>query len=103
MGSPGWMSTRGTANTLVLIGIHSGSRFGSQAASLLLDMCPTAALIVFGSVTDIDLLSAAYARVGLLMGTRGAVGEVPVPGHRGSGIASPTVSRTPLKAALLDH
>ena len=62
MGSPGWMSTRGTANTLVLIGIHSGSRFGSQAASLLLDMCPTAALIVFGSVTDIDLLSAAYAR-----------------------------------------
>jgi len=50
-----------SATDQVLIGIHSGSTVGSQAISLLLEKHPTAAAIVFGSITDIDLLAAAYA------------------------------------------
>ena len=50
-----------TVNHLVLIGIHSGTSVGIEATNLLLEMHPAAAPIVFGSIADIDLLSAAYA------------------------------------------
>jgi FixJ family two-component response regulator len=51
-----------TGNSLVLIGIHSRTSAGSEATALLLEMHPTAAPILFGSLADIDLLSATYAR-----------------------------------------
>ena len=51
-----------TVNRLVLIGIHSDASIGIEATDLLLEMHPAAAAIVFGSIADIDLLSAAYAR-----------------------------------------
>jgi DNA-binding NtrC family response regulator len=53
---------RETATDLVLIGVHSGSTVGSEALGQLLERHPAAAPIVFGSITDIDLLAAAFAR-----------------------------------------
>jgi DNA-binding NarL/FixJ family response regulator len=53
----------------VLVGVHSGSVVGTQAIDLLLATHPDAAPIVIGSLVDIDLLAAAYARgaAGLLL------------------------------------
>src|SRR6478735_4098387 len=53
----------------VLVGVHSGSVVGTQAIDLLLAIHPDAAPIVIGSLVDIDLLAAAYARgaAGLLL------------------------------------
>ena len=48
------------AREQVLVGIHSGNTVGIQAVRLLLETHPTAAPIVFGSITDIELLAAAY-------------------------------------------
>jgi DNA-binding NarL/FixJ family response regulator len=47
---------------LVLIGIHHASTAGADATDLLLGLHPTAAVIVFGSPTETDILAAAYAR-----------------------------------------
>ena len=47
---------------LVLIGIHRASTAGADATDLLLGMHPTAVVTVFGSVTDTDILAAAYVR-----------------------------------------
>ena len=47
---------------LVLIGIHRANNTGAEATTLLLGMHPTATIIVFGSVTEIDVLAAAYLR-----------------------------------------
>ena len=47
---------------LVLIGIHGANTVGEQAVSLLLGMHPASVVIVFGSVTEIDRLAAAYVR-----------------------------------------
>ena len=46
----------------VLIGVHSGTTVGTEAVEILLAAHPDAAPIVIGSVTDLDLLAAAYAR-----------------------------------------
>jgi DNA-binding NarL/FixJ family response regulator len=56
---------------LVLIGIHRAINTGADATTLLLGMHPTVTVIVFGSVTEIDVLAAAYMRGarGLLLGT----------------------------------
>jgi DNA-binding NarL/FixJ family response regulator len=45
----------------VLIGVHSGTTIGTEAIDLLLAAHPDAAPIVIGSMTDLDLLTAAYA------------------------------------------
>ena len=47
---------------LVLIGIHRASTAGADATDLLLGLHPTAMVIVFGSVTETDILAAAYVR-----------------------------------------
>ena len=47
---------------LVLIGIHRQSSVGADATDLLLGMHPTAAVIVFGSARETDILASAYAR-----------------------------------------
>ena len=47
---------------LVLIGIHRASTAGADATDLLLALYPTAVVIVFGSVTETDILAAAYVR-----------------------------------------
>ncbi len=46
----------------VLVAVHSGSEVGRMAIDLLLATHPDAAPIVIGSLADIDLLAAAYAR-----------------------------------------
>jgi DNA-binding NarL/FixJ family response regulator len=46
----------------VLVAVHAGSVVGRQAIDLLLATYPDAAPIVIGSLADIDLLAAAYAR-----------------------------------------
>ena len=47
---------------LVLLGIHRASTAGADATDLLLGLHPSAAVIVFGSVTEADILAAAYVR-----------------------------------------
>src|SRR6476660_6639787 len=47
---------------LVLIGIHAGTTAGIDAINLLLGIHPQANTVVYGSVTDVELLAAAYAR-----------------------------------------
>lgn len=44
----------------VLVGIHSASTVGREAINLLRGAHPTAAPVVFGALTDIDLLADAY-------------------------------------------
>jgi DNA-binding NarL/FixJ family response regulator len=47
----------------VLIGIHPAAGAGAEAADLLLlGMYPTSAVIIVGSIADVGLLAAAYAR-----------------------------------------
>ena len=65
---------------MALIGIHRANNSGAEATSLLLGMQPAAMIIVFGSVTDIDVLAAAYVR-----GARGILPwdpDQPPPGPR---------------------
>jgi DNA-binding NarL/FixJ family response regulator len=47
---------------LVLIGVHSASSAGHEAIGLLLGMHPSTSTTIYGSLADIDILSAAYAR-----------------------------------------
>lgn len=47
---------------LVLIGIHRANNAGAEATSLLLSMRPSSVIIVSGSITEIDVLAAAYVR-----------------------------------------
>ena len=47
---------------LVLIGIHGANNSGVEAIGLLLGMYPTTVIVVFGSVTEIDVLAAAHVR-----------------------------------------
>ena len=53
----------------ILIGVHAGSTFGADAFDLLIGTHPTAPMIIFGSMKDIDLLARVYARgaIGLLL------------------------------------
>jgi len=62
---------------LVLIGVHGANSAGAEAVSLLLGMYPATVIIVFGSVTEIDVLAGAYVR-----GARGMLPWDPErPGH----------------------
>ena len=45
---------------LVLVGIHRTNAAGAEAVNLLLEMHPTSVIIVFGSISDIDILAAAF-------------------------------------------
>jgi len=47
---------------LVLIAIHADTTAGIDAINLLLGLHPRANTVVYGSVTDVELLAAAYAR-----------------------------------------
>ena len=47
---------------LVLIGIHGANNSGVEAIGLLLGLYPTTVVVVFGSVTEIDVLAAADVR-----------------------------------------
>ena len=47
---------------LVLIGIHAGTTAGIDAINLLLAIHPQARTVVYGSVTDVELLAVAYAQ-----------------------------------------
>jgi hypothetical protein len=46
----------------VLIAIHADTTAGIDAINLLLGLHPRANTVVYGSVTDVELLAAAYAR-----------------------------------------
>jgi DNA-binding NarL/FixJ family response regulator len=58
-----------TAPAQVLIGVHGGSTFGSDALDLLLANHPASSPVIYGSRSDIDLLARVYARgaAGLLV------------------------------------
>ena len=58
-----------TSAGVVLIGIHADTTAGIDAINLLLGIHPQANTVVYGSVADVGLLAAAYARGagGLLM------------------------------------
>jgi DNA-binding NarL/FixJ family response regulator len=51
-----------TPADLVLIGIHADTTAGIDAINLLLGLHPRANTVVYGSVIDVELLAAAYAR-----------------------------------------
>jgi len=51
-----------TSTVQVMIGVHSGATVGPDAFGLLLGTHPTASPILFGSISDIDLLAGVYAR-----------------------------------------
>ena len=65
---------RERARDQVLIGVHSRSTVGVQALVLLAETHPNSVPFLFGSLTDIDLLAAAYCRGagGLLLWEPGA-------------------------------
>jgi CheY-like chemotaxis protein len=47
---------------LVLIGVHGDNKRGDEAIDLMLGMNPTAAIMVVGSVADVEPLAAAFGR-----------------------------------------